>query len=181
MHLFVDTKRKNFVRRKSTQKSRRWRCDVPRSSIGSHTRHPKCHHTINQITIAWQTELDRLLNHRWQEIRQSDFENWIGTDLAFEQNRRGQRQKKKGLPGGNVDVPILRQIAKGLEIGEGRFDGNIHRRRTARSGGTTGRHGNFLEGKVMRKEKKRPNESSMQASFVASHSARTYRSPRTYM
>ena len=153
MHLFVDTKRKNFVRRKSTQKSRRWRCDVPRSSIGSHTRHPICHHTINQITIACKpSSIDCLTTDLARDsairLRELDWHRPSASNKIVEANG-----KKNGLPGGNIDIPILRQIAKGLEIGEGRFNGNIHRRRTARSGGTTGLHGCLVFAEAKRKGK----------------------------
>ena len=89
-----------------------------------------------------------------QSIEELDWHRPVDT----KKRRLFRRQKKIYLPGGNVDVPVLSQIAEGLEIGQGAFDGDVHRRRAAGSGA-----GSLLHGALERglKEKAKCNEATL--------------------
>ena len=67
------------------------------------------------------------------------------------------------LPGGNVNVPVLSQIAEGLEIGQGAFDGDVHRRRAAGSSGAGSllRHGCFGLSKVYKGNMQRATKQTL--------------------
>ena len=46
-----------------------------------------------------------------------------------------QRRNDRNSPRGDVDIPVLRQVAEGLEVGQGRLDGDVDRGRVGRGGG----------------------------------------------
>ena len=94
-----------------------------------------------------------------QSIEELDWHRPVDT----KKRRLFRRQKKIYLPGGNVDVPVLSQIAEGLEIGQGAFDGDVHRRRAAGSSGAGSllRHGCFGLSKVYKGNMQRATKQTL--------------------
>ena len=62
-----------------------------------------------------------------QIVRRSDWYQPVDSIQPYPRSNFGT-EADIGInsPRGNVDVPVLRQIAEGLEVGQGRVDGDAH-------------------------------------------------------